>query len=70
MNKLNCPCCKYIFERDYCDGKKENNFIIIGDEPPILLRLSNGIAIINEDDDNIHLYACPKCKTVTFDKSW
>ncbi len=69
MKNFDCPSCKYSFELDYFDGKKENDYIIKGDEEPIHLKLSNNIKIYQRkdfDDDEVYLYACPKCKTVTF----
>lgn len=70
MNKFTCPCCKYEFEMDYTEGKKENDFIIKGDKKPIELHLSNSIKVhvpskeLWSDDEIVSLFACPHCKTV------
>lgn len=67
MNKFECAACKYMYEDEWQDGKRVT---VKGDEQPKLIILSNGInvQIYNpepfSDNEDIRLYACPKCNTV------
>lgn len=67
--EFNCPCCKYKVVKDYCEGKKENDFITEGDELPINISFSNDIGLfiwknsLFEDDIKASLIACPNVKS-------
>jgi len=75
--EFNCPCCKYKVVKDYCEGKKENDFITEGDELPINIHFSNDIGLfiwrnsLIDDHTKASLLACPKCKvTILNDNAW
>lgn len=74
MEKFNCPSCKYEFVQDYIDGKKENDYVIVGEEKPIRLYMSNSIKIhrhgdrgLYSEDEQVALIGCPHCRTVILD---
>lgn len=65
MGKFICPSCKYEYLQNYENGKPE---IIIGDELPIRLYLSNSIKVSIHteyyEEKKVNLIGCPKCKTI------
>lgn len=67
-----CPVCSYVYKQPYVESEEESQRV--GDEAPIAIKTRHAELVIPAekawDEEHVSLIGCPKCRSITFKKSW